>query len=79
MATLPEEGFVRLTSILGPVGPIPVSRSEWYRGIREGRYPAPVKLSPRVSAWSVDDIRALLKEKNQADSLSPVNQRTVGV
>ena len=58
---LPETGFVRLTSILGPDGPIPVSKSTWWAGINAGRYPKPVKLGPRITAWRVEDIRALIE------------------
>lgn len=56
--TLPETGFVRLPTILRL---IPVSRSAWWQGIKDGRYPAPVKLSPRVTAWRVEEIRALIQ------------------
>jgi prophage regulatory protein len=38
----------------------PISRAGWYAGIRKGLYPAPVKLSERVSAWPVEEIRALI-------------------
>ncbi len=63
--TLPETGFVRLKQILGdPAADIPpvfpISRSSWYLGIKKGIYPAPVKLSARISAWRVEDIRALI-------------------
>jgi hypothetical protein len=34
---LPEEGFVRLASILAPHGPIPVGRSTWWAGVKTGR------------------------------------------
>lgn len=60
--TLPETGFVRLTSILAPNGPIPVSRSTWWAGVKSGRYPQPVKLGPRITAWRVEDIRRLINE-----------------
>jgi predicted DNA-binding transcriptional regulator AlpA len=59
--TLPETGFVRLTSILAPNGPIPVSKSTWWAGIKSGRYPDPIKLGPRITAWRVEDIRALIE------------------
>jgi prophage regulatory protein len=59
---LPETGFVRLTSILAPNGPIPVSKSTWWAGIKAGRYPKPVKLGPRITAWRVEDIRALIEQ-----------------
>ena len=38
----------------------PISRAGWYKGVKEGVYPAPVKLSERVSAWPVDAIRDLI-------------------
>ncbi len=57
---LPPTGFVRLPGILAPHGPIPVSKSTWWAGIKDGRYPKPVKLGPRITAWRVEDIRALI-------------------
>jgi predicted DNA-binding transcriptional regulator AlpA len=54
---LPQVGFVRLPTILAV---FPVGKSTWWAGIRSGRYPAPVKLGPRVSAWRVEEIRELL-------------------
>jgi prophage regulatory protein len=56
-ANLPDVGFVRLPLILRL---IPISRSGWWKGIELGRYPAPVKLSPGVTAWRVEDIRGLI-------------------
>ena len=58
--SLPEEGFVRLKSIIAPIGPIPVGKSTWWAGVKDGRYPRPVKLGPRITAWRVEDIRALM-------------------
>ena len=60
--TLPETGFVRLTSILAPEGPIPVGRSTWWAGVKSGRFPKPVKLGPRITAWRAEDIRALVEQ-----------------
>lgn len=67
-ATLPETGYVRLPQIIGnrkadpPVPPIiPVSKSTWWKGVSEGRFPKPVKLSERTTAWRVEDIRALIQ------------------
>jgi prophage regulatory protein len=61
-SSLPETGFVRLTSIIAPAGPIPVGRSTWWAGVKSGRFPKPVKLGPRTTAWRVEDIQALLKQ-----------------
>jgi len=57
--TFPRTGFVRLSQILGPNGPIPVSRSTWYKGIEDGRFPKSQKLGPRTAVWKAEDIRAL--------------------
>ncbi|MCB1518920.1 MAG: AlpA family phage regulatory protein [Hyphomicrobiaceae bacterium] len=54
---LPQTGFLRLPAIIAPNGPIPVSKSTWWAGVKNGRYPKPVKLSTRVTAWRVEDIR----------------------
>jgi len=67
MPQLPETGFLRLPQILGdaravPPLPalIPVKRSSWWAGVKTGRYPKPVKLGPRMTAWRVEDIRAFI-------------------
>lgn len=59
--TLPHTGFVRLRAILAPSGPIPVGKSTWWQGVRDGRFPKPVKLGPKTTAWRVEDIRALVE------------------
>ena len=59
---LPEKGFLRLSSIIGPDERlIPVSKSTWWAGIRAGRFPSPVKLGPRITAWRVEDIARLIE------------------
>jgi prophage regulatory protein len=67
MHRLPETGYLRLYQIIGdPRAPdtsppiIPVSKSTWWAGVKSGRYPKPVKLSPRTTAWRVEDIRAFI-------------------
>jgi predicted DNA-binding transcriptional regulator AlpA len=61
----PDIGFIRLPDIIGDKdnpGIIPISRSSWHKGIKEGRYPKPVKLGERASAWRIEDIRKLVDE-----------------
>jgi prophage regulatory protein len=58
---LPASGFLRLRSIIAPGGPIPVSKSTWWAGVKDGRFPKPVKLGARITVWRVEDIRALIK------------------
>ena len=56
---LPETGFLRIKDIIAPYGPIPVSKSTWWAGVKSGRFPQPVKsLGLRITFWRVDDIRA---------------------
>lgn|GEM_PF-3213206 len=39
----------------------PVSRSAWYAGMADGRYPQPVRLGPRSVAWRPWDIQVLIE------------------
>jgi predicted DNA-binding transcriptional regulator AlpA len=58
---LPNTGFLRLRSIIGPNGLIPVGRSTWWAGVKSGRFPKPVKLGARITAWRVEDIRSFIE------------------
>lgn len=60
----PQVGFVRLAQILAPDGPIPVSKSTWWQGVKDGRFPAPQKLGPRTTVWKVEEIRALFDSQD---------------
>ena len=64
-AVLPETGFARIPTVLTL---IPVSRSTWWAGIKDGRYPVPCKLGPGVTAWRVEDIRELIKRINNQNA-----------
>ena len=68
MYQLPQTGYLRLPQIIGnpkaePPIPavIPVGKSTWWQGVKEGRFPKPVKLGPRTTAWRVEDIRELIR------------------
>ena len=68
-ASLPETGFLRLRQIIGnpkadpPIPPlIPNSRSTWWAGVAAGRFPQSLKLSPGVTVWRAEDIRALIEQ-----------------
>jgi len=50
-------GFLRLAEVLMLV---PVGKSSWWRGVQTGRFPRPVKLGPRTTAWLVEDIAVLI-------------------
>jgi predicted DNA-binding transcriptional regulator AlpA len=40
---------------------IPISRSAWWLGVSQGRFPQPIKLGPRTTAWREQDIDALIE------------------
>ncbi|MBQ3171306.1 MAG: AlpA family phage regulatory protein [Mailhella sp.] len=55
----PVIGFLRLPQILEI---IPVSKSAWWQGCKDGRFPKPVKLGPKTTAWRAEDIAALIEQ-----------------
>ncbi|MCG8056915.1 MAG: AlpA family phage regulatory protein [Candidatus Thiodiazotropha endolucinida] len=58
LATLPEDALIRIKDVLRLY---PISKSGWFKGIQDGKYPKPVKLGERVSAWRVGDILKLVR------------------
>ena len=74
MTSIPETGFLRVSQILGnpksnpPTPPIiPISKSSWWQGVSSRRYPAPLKLSPRVTVWRIEDIREMIARLGDVD------------
>jgi predicted DNA-binding transcriptional regulator AlpA len=57
--SIPTTGFLRLPQVLTFV---PISKSAWWEGCKTGRFPKPVKLGPRTTAWRAEDIAALVKQ-----------------
>lgn len=55
---LPDAAMLRLPQIVGPL--VPCSHSTWWRYVKAGKAPQPIKISPGVTAWRVGDIRAWL-------------------
>ena len=63
-SSIPSYGFLRLPQVLAI---IPISKSAWWEGCRTGRYPRPIKLSPRTTVWKAEDIAALVKRLGDSD------------
>lgn len=59
---MPRTGLVRLKQILAPDGPIPVCASTWWAGVRSGRFPKPIKLGKRVTAWKAEEVWAVVEK-----------------
>ena len=62
MKKLTEDFFLRLPQVLEL---IPISKSAWWQGCKDGRFPKPIKLGPRTSAWRSSDIDALVEQLSQ--------------
>src|SRR5438094_344347 len=62
MYDIPETGFLRLPQLLSV---IPVGKSCWWKGVKSGRFPKPVKLSARCTAWRAEEIRALIERLSE--------------
>jgi predicted DNA-binding transcriptional regulator AlpA len=58
LSNIDQNSFLRLPQVLAL---IPVSPSSWWAGCKSGRYPKPVKLGPRTTAWRASEIVALLE------------------
>lgn len=56
MQNAPDQ-LIRLPEVLKRY---PVSRSQWYAGVKNGVYPQPVKLSSRSVAWFASSIDRLI-------------------
>jgi prophage regulatory protein len=67
MHDLPETGFLRLPQVLSV---IPVGKTCWWQGVKTGRYPKPVKLSARCTAWRAEDIHELIRSLSDDKSIN---------
>ena len=63
--TLPDSALIREAHLVQNrhvAAPLPFSSSTLWRKVREGSFPKPLKLSPRVTAWRVGDVRAWINQ-----------------
>lgn len=45
------------------LGIVPISKTTWYEGIRNGRYPRPVQISARRVGWRLADIEKWMADR----------------
>ena len=72
MSNLENESLLRLPQVLKI---IPISKSAWWQGCKDGRYPKPIKLGPRTTVWKASDISAFMQQLSR----SPVQDESNGV
>ena len=53
-----EERFLRLSQVLEI---IPISRSGWWKGCKEGKYPKPLKIGARTTVWRASEIQEVAR------------------
>ena len=58
---LPAIGFVRQSQLIPAI--VPFSSATLWREVQAGSFPAPVKLSQRVTAWRVEDVREWIRSR----------------
>ena len=58
-SNMSQKGFLRLNQVLEL---LPIGKSTFWAGIKTGRFPKPIKLGVRTSAWRREDIHALLEK-----------------
>ena len=58
---LPAVGYVRQSQLIPTI--VPFSSATLWRRVNSGGFPRPVKLSERVTAWRVEDIRAWMNDR----------------
>jgi predicted DNA-binding transcriptional regulator AlpA len=65
----PEQAEANRKHGKGPLTPrpaitpiIPVSRSTWWAGVASHKYPQPVRLGGRVTAWRRSEVMALIEK-----------------
>jgi prophage regulatory protein len=67
---LVDSGFLRINQIVGPNGLVPVGKSTLWAWIKQGKFPSPVKLGPRTTAWQVADVRVwLVQRQSKAEAI----------
>ncbi|MBX7229998.1 MAG: AlpA family phage regulatory protein [Burkholderiaceae bacterium] len=69
---LPDSAFIRESQLVQSPkrphtpAPLPFSAPTLWRKVKTGTFPKPVKLSKRVTAWQVGQVRAWMAKQSQA-------------
>lgn len=76
-------GFLRIWQITGDkekgIEPIlPIGRSTFLAGVRSGKYPKPVKLGKKTTAWRKADIQKLVESFNSPQEEGEPSAAKVG-
>ena len=62
MSNFQVPGFLRDKQVLEI---IPISRATLWGWVKTGKFPKPVKLGPRTTAWSASDVREWMESRQE--------------
>lgn len=56
-----ERNLPQLLRIGDVLKMLPISKSQWWKGVKDGTYPASIKLGRNITVWDAQDIYALIE------------------
>lgn len=71
---MPHAGYIRQAGLLAI---LPISSATLWRWVAKGDFPQPVKLSPRITAWSIEAVQAWLATSGAETSTKRCSRHTV--
>lgn len=60
-AQMPQAGYIRQAGLLQV---LPISPATLWRWVASSKFPKPVKLGSRITAWRLDDVRGWLSGRS---------------
>lgn len=58
---VPLTGYIRQAQLIPSI--LPFSSPTLWRMVKAGKFPTPVKLSARVTAWKIEEVRAWMQAR----------------
>ena len=53
--------LIRVNSIVGKNGILPISKATFWASVKSGRFPKPIKLGPNITCFKLSEIEALVE------------------
>jgi len=63
---LPESGYIRQAQLIPDI--LPFSSATLWRMVKTGTFPKPVKLSTRITAWRISDVKKWLESLHNSSA-----------
>ncbi|KDN25168.1 phage transcriptional regulator AlpA [Moraxella bovoculi 237] len=71
--TFPRQGISRIKAVCMMTG---LSKSTIYNWVKAGKFPAPIKLSPTMTAWRNSDVLDWINSLETVDDYPAISQTT---